>query len=164
MKQQQRFFVADMTRKRLDLVIRMAVGNEEIHVTVVVIIKKIHGPSAHQPRQAAETHRPCLVVERKVMTVAVNGLHFLIHIRDEETLPTVLIKICRIRNHAGTLAAVLAIGHTRFEGSVLELSIVLIHEEEVGNRVVGDKQIHPAIIVDVRSDDTPGFSHRLGDA
>src|SRR5207247_6485011 len=84
-------------------------------------LKKLHSPSAHQPRQAAETHRPCPVFKGKVMIVTVDGIHLLIHVGHEEILPAVLIKICRIHAHAGALASVLTVGHTRLEGSVLEL-------------------------------------------
>src|SRR2546429_5703922 len=40
----------------------------------------------------------------------------------------------------------------------------LVDEEKIGDRVVRDEKVHPAVVVDVRRNDTPRFSQRLGDA
>jgi len=51
-----------------------------------------------------------------------------------------------------------------FEPHLLEFSIALVDEEKIGDRVVRDEKVHPAVVVDVRRNDTPRFSQRLGDA
>src|SRR5271169_6469981 len=39
-----------------------------------------------------------------------------------------------------------------------------IHEKKIRDGIVADEEIHPAVVVDIRSDDSPGFSERGGDA
>src|SRR5207245_7494870 len=58
----------------------------------------------------------------------------------------------------------LAVGDTRIETQLLELSVAFVDEEKIGDRVVGNEKIHPAVVIDVRRNDTPGFSQRLGNA
>src|SRR6266513_1876733 len=131
---------------------------------VVVVVKEFHSPAAHEARQPPEPHGAGPIVEREVVIVAVDGVHFLVHVGNEEILPTVLVEIRRVNSHAGALAARLAVSHARFEPLLIELSVVFVDEEKVGDRVVGHEEIHPAVVVDIRGNDTPGFSQRLGDA
>ena len=41
---------------------------------------------------------------------------------------------------------------------------MLVEQKEVGHGVVGDEEIHPAIVVDVGRDYSPGLAFELGDA
>ena len=150
-----------MARMGFNLVIGMSIGDEKVHVAVVVIIEKLHSPPAHQARQTPQTHGSGLVLEGKVMVVPVDGIHLLIHVRDEEVLPTVLVVIRRIHTHAGSLAAILAVGHACFKRGVFELSVVLVHKKKIRDRIVGHKQIHPAVVINVCGDNSPGLSQGL---
>ncbi len=72
MKEQQRFLVGDRARMHFDLVIGMAVGNEQVKVAVVVVVKEFHAPAAHQPRQAPKAHGSSHVLETEVVSVAID--------------------------------------------------------------------------------------------
>ena len=39
-----------------------------------------------------------------------------------------------------------------------------VHEKKIRHRVVGDKKIHPAIIIYIRGHDSPSFPKMRGDA
>ena len=56
-----------------------------------------------------------------------------------------------------------AVGHVGGESGFFE-SAAAVQEEKIRDRVVGDKQIHAAVIVYVRGDDSPGFAEMFGNA
>ena len=39
-----------------------------------------------------------------------------------------------------------------------------VHEKKICHRVIGDKEIHPAVVVDIRRDDSPRLSQQLANA
>ena len=126
MKEQQRFPVCDMARMYFDFVVRVSIGNEQVSVAVVVVVEEFHAPAAHQSRQAPKAHGSGHVLEAEVVSVAIDRIHFLIHIGYEKILPAILIEIRRIDPHAGSFAALLAVGHAGFEPNVLEFCIALV--------------------------------------
>src|SRR5437588_5530654 len=162
-KQEQWLLVADTARVQFDFVVGVAIGYKQIHVAVVIVIEEFHSPAAHEPRQAAEPHLSSHVFECQVMVVAVNRIHLLIDVCDEEVLPSVLVEIRRIHTHPRALPPRLVISYACFEGFFFKLSMVRVDKKKVGNRIVGHKQIHPTAVVDVRGDDTPSFTQCLGD-
>src|SRR5215467_223490 len=136
------------------LVVGVAVCDEEIDVPVVVVIEEFDAPTAHEPRKAANSHGARHVVERIVMTIAVDGIHFLIDVGNKEILPAILVKVCGVNAHAGPRAPLLAVSYARCEPDFLKLSVTTIHKKKVWLRVVGHKKVYPPIVVDVRCNDT----------
>src|SRR5258708_6790522 len=98
------------------------------------------------------------------MIVAVDRIHFLVDVGDEQILPAVLIEIGGIDAHAGAFAPVLTVGHAGAETHLFKFSVVLVHEKEICDRVVGDEEIHPTVVVHVRGNHAPGFTERFADA
>src|SRR5580704_260932 len=104
----------------------MAIGDEEIDVSVVVIIEEFNSPSAHQTSDASDAHAFGGVVKGVVVIVAVDRIHFLIHVGDEKILPAILIKIGRVNAHPGSRAAILTVGDSGVEPNLLELFVAVV--------------------------------------
>src|SRR5260370_37886929 len=96
-----------------DSVIGMAIGHEESNVSVIVVIKELSSPTAHETCGAADTQWAGHVVKGEVSVVVVQGIHFLIDACHEQVLPTILGVVGRLEAHARTRAAFLAIGNSR---------------------------------------------------
>src|SRR5438876_6712386 len=71
-EQHERFLVFHLAVQTLDEVIRIAVGEEQVEVTIVVIIKKLQAPSAHEFGGFADTRGESQVVECFVMIVFID--------------------------------------------------------------------------------------------
>ena len=56
-KQQQGFKIFYVRVMGLDLVIRMAVGDEQIEVAVIVVVEELDAPAAHKARSAPNAKR-----------------------------------------------------------------------------------------------------------
>src|SRR5215468_3128930 len=141
-----------------DLVIRMSVGNEQIEISIVVIVEKLYSPSAHEPCHASKPHWLSQIVKRKVMIAVVDGIHLLVNIGYKEVLPAVLIEIGRIDSHARAGSPILAVGNTGFESHLLKFSATLIDEQKICHGIVCNEEIHPTVVVHVSGDNSPGLS------
>jgi hypothetical protein len=71
----------------LDLVIRVTVCEKQIKVAIVIVVKELHAPTAHESRSAADAERAGHVVESEIVIVAIDGIHFLVNIGNEQVQP-----------------------------------------------------------------------------
>src|ERR1022692_1893724 len=108
------------------------------------------------------------IQEGLVLLVAVERKHLLIYIGDKEILKTCVEDVTGIHTHPRPGPAFLAVSNPRREAHLFELPFAglirsAVQKEKVLNGIVGDEQIHPPIVVDVRGDDSESFAQRLGD-
>src|SRR5205807_8514228 len=89
--------------------------------------------------------------------------HFLIHIGDEQVFPTVVVQIACVHAHSGAGLAVVAETDLRGQRYLLPFAIAAVYEQEILHRVVGDEEIHPSVIIDVRSYYAEALAHRPRD-
>src|SRR6266700_7881951 len=104
----------------------MTIGNEKVEVTVVVVIKKLHSPSAHQPRQTSQPQRDSHVIESHVAVVPVERIHLLVHICNEKSWPAVFKDVSRVHPHSRAGSAVLTIGHPGLDADFFEFSLAFV--------------------------------------
>src|SRR5215472_10515728 len=142
----------------------MAIYDEQVDVAIVIVIEEFQSPPAHQPGDATDAHRPGDIVESQVVVVFVHGIHFMIHVRDEEVLPAILIEVRGIDAHPRARPPLLAEGHAGIQADVHEFSVFLIEKQEILDGVVGDEKVHPTVVVDVSCYNSPGFAQGLGDS
>ena len=140
----------------------MTVGNEQIDVAVVVVIEKPQAPAAHRSSRVPDPVRRREIVEGAVLVVVIDGVHLLIHIGHAQVLPTVLVEVCGIDTHPGPGPAVSTVSDSRLDPLVLELALT-IHPQKIGDGIVGDKEVHPAVIIDVGGHRTPGLAQARAD-
>src|SRR5207302_1548801 len=89
-KQHERLFVSDLAVQGADEVIRIAVGEKQIQVPVIVIIKEFQTPATHEFCGLADAGRKRHVVKCFVMIVFVYGEHFAVEVRHEQVHPSSL--------------------------------------------------------------------------
>ena len=82
-KKDQRFFVVDLAVQCRNQVIRIAVGEKQIEIAIIIIIKELQTPSTHQSGRIANTGRTGLVIECFIVIVLINREHLTIDIRHE---------------------------------------------------------------------------------
>src|SRR5690242_17485846 len=83
---------------------------------------------------------------------------------DVDVLQAAAIEVGGVNAHAGFIAAVFAGGDAGDEGDILKGAVVLVEEKKIRPGVVGDGDIGPAIVVEVRGDHSHAFSFGLADA
>src|ERR1700733_11468426 len=97
------------------------------------------------------------------MIVPIKRKNLLIDVRDEEVHPAVFVEVCRIHAHTRTCPAISAVSDIGGQAHFVEAAAP-VHEKKIRHCVVGDKEIHPAIVIYTGGNDSPGFSEMRGDA
>ena len=121
---------------QLGIVEHMAVGHQQIQVSVQVIVQR-HNTEPH-PANAGlpQPGRQAAIHELAVALVGIQrvGLHG--HVGDEQVGVTVAVEVLRLDAHAGFRHAVLVHGAAAEQPDLLELPCP-IQEQEVGRPVIG---------------------------
>jgi hypothetical protein len=90
-------------------------------------------------------------------------VQFELQVRDVHIQPAVPVHIRGVDSHARFIAAILTCGHPGNEGNIFERTIMLVEKEEIRPRVVGDGDVRPAVIVEIREHHTHTLRFRLAD-
>src|SRR6185437_5951525 len=135
----------------------MAVGQQQVEVTVVVVVEKLQSPTAHQLRGFADTGWERCIAESLLLVIVVKGKHFVVNVGLEEVDPAILIVVSRVDTHSRTRFAESAHADSREHSNLLEFPTPAIGKQEVGNGVVCHEEVHAAVIVDVGSNHSPSF-------
>ena len=164
-KQQEWLAVADLVMGEFfNQIVRVAIGEEKIEVAVVVIVEELEAPAAHQAGGGADTGGEGLVVEGLVVIVLIERIHLVVDVGDEQVHPAVLIDVRGVEPHAGARPAFGAVGDPGLGSNLLETAVATVGEEEVGDRVVGDKEVHAAVVVDVGGNHAPSLAEIVADS
>src|SRR6266540_4056116 len=140
----------------------MAVGQKKIGIAVVVIIEKLQTPAAQQASCRTDLAR--LVSEGKILLVMVEAEQLLIDIGNKQILPAVAVKVRGIYTHTRARRAVVSEGYACLQPNFLKGPVALVDKKEIRHRVVGHKQISPAVVIHVSCHHTKRLAGRFRDA
>ena len=123
---------------------------QNVGPAVVVIIDELHGHPAQPKGLVPDSRAKCEVIESSILVVVVQTIHFEIKVRDIYVLPAVAIHVRGVDPHSSLVAAVLARRHPGHQRNILKCSVVLINEQKIRPRIVGDGEVRPAVVVEIR--------------
>ena len=78
----------------LDEVIGIAIGQEQIQIAIVVVVKKFQPPTTQQASGLANSRQAGLVIVGAIVIVLIDRVLLHINVRDKQIHPAVLIEIC----------------------------------------------------------------------
>src|SRR3984893_3250244 len=119
-----------------DEIVRIPVGEQQIEVAIVVVVKKLQTPPAHEFGGFADTGGKCQVIKRLITIIFIYGEHFAVEVCHEQAHPSIIIKICRVHSHAGSRTARVTVSHAGSGGDLIESSLAAIDEKKIGHRVI----------------------------
>ena len=137
----------------------MAVGKDEVHRAVIVIVEKFHTPAAEQARGLCDCVFVRGVEEGFILVVGVEREHFVVDVADEQIFPAVGIDVRCVDAHARARLTVLAEADPGNRADLLPLVVPAIDEQEVFHGVVGNEQVHAPVIVNVGGHHAQAFAH-----
>src|SRR5229473_176504 len=152
--EQQRLAIAGTGLQRVDLRIDVAVGDENVEPGVVVHVEESGAPAHVGIAGLADAGSPTDVVETLRTHVAIEGVGLLFEVGDEEAEAAAMVVIAPVDAHVAELHAFAAEGHAGEHAHVGEAAVVIVVVEIVGNGIVGDEQIGPAIVVVIHPNDS----------
>ena len=131
-----------------ELRIDVAVSDENVRPTVVVIIEKASAPAqVFQVEAKFGVERP--EAERPVALIAVEVRYVVFEVGLENIEPPIGVVVPGGYTHSGLLAPVLVIPDTRLYAALVKGSVTVIAKEEAGRRITGHVNIGPAAILEV---------------
>src|SRR6266404_7766272 len=128
----------------------MAVDQQQVRITVVVVIEELQTPPAQQLR--GWSNLPRFVGEGQVLLIVIQTEEFLVDISHKEVLPAVAIIIGCVHAHAGARASGFAVRHARPKPCLFELAAPFVDEKEIRHSIIRYKQIHQTVVVHIGCD------------
>ncbi len=149
----RRLGVAHALLHSLNLILDVAVGDENILPAIIVVIEK--ETSKSQRNQAGTPHLRLrgFIDEKSVAFVVIQRDHLIGEVTDQQAGMAAAIVIGRIDTHSRARNPVLAEPDARRDATLLKRSIFLIQVKLVGLRVIRDCQVRPTILVVVEDRD-----------
>src|SRR6266446_2879779 len=126
LKHQQRLFVFYARSAHLDKVVGMAIYQQQIRVTVVVIIEEPQSPTAQHLR--CGSYFSGLIRKSQILPVVIKTEELSIDVRHKEILPAIAIIVCRVYSHSRARFAVLTEGYPSRQSDFFKFSAALIDE------------------------------------
>ncbi len=135
----------------------MPIGQNQIRPAIQIEIDKARAPARIHHRGHADSRRSGYILKGIVSGIAVQGIAFPVDVRDKKILPPIRIEVDRIHAHARTSRTIRAIRHSSLETNFFKFTASLVQIQEVANGIIRDKQVHQAVVVDVRRDNAKGL-------
>src|SRR5258708_4007516 len=141
----------------------MAIKNEEINQTIVVVIKEASAEPAHRNTNRAQTNAVSDFSKQSVFVIVEQRVCLVGKVRHKNLQIAIAVEILRVHTHATACVAVRIKSDTGCEGDFGKASIAIVVIEEVCRGIISLKNIHPSVVVIVQRNDTQTFSLRVVD-
>ena len=153
----RRLGVAHAFLYALDFIFNVAVGDQNIGPAVIVIIKKEAAEAKRDQRGTAHFRARGFVDEKAVAFVVIEREHLVGKICDDDAgLPGTIV-VGGVDTHSSASDTVFAKGNARGHSALFEGAIFFVQVKLVGLRVIGEKNVRPAIAVVVENRDSQSF-------
>ena len=142
----------------------MAVGDRDVELRVVVRIQEGDTEADVRERGEPDAARARGVLEESIAKIPKQAVGLEVEVGDHHILSTVAIVVAGIDAHPRPSLAVAGDRHTRTERGFHETQLAGVAKQEVGDAVVGDEHVGPAVIVIVGDDDAEAVAAIGADA
>src|SRR6185503_14680641 len=157
---EQRLFVADEAVVELYVVDHCSIRLQNVRPSVVVVVDKLGRHSTEQDCFIADTGAIGHIGEGSVPVVVIEAIQLKIQVSNVDVQIPISINISGIDAHAGFIPAIFTGSKSGNQRNVLEGPVVAIFKKEIGPCIVGDRNVRPAIVVQVREHHAHSFGFR----
>src|SRR5712664_301617 len=151
--EQDRFAITRARLHRVHLRENVAVGDEKIEPGVVVHVKKARAPSDQTIILMAEAGSPARVLEAFRAHIAIQRIGLLSKMRDKEAKTTTVAEVAKVHTHVAELHAFTTQSQTREHAFIGKRAVMVVVIEVVWDRIVGNEEVRPTVVVVVGPDD-----------
>ncbi len=151
-------FVALVWGDLFDIGFDVAISCEEVQPAIKVIVEEEDAESKGHLAGGADALGEGFVREESgLVTGDVDGCHFVGEVADGDSEGVILVEVGGVDAH-GTAGSSEGIeGDAGGGADIAECAVLLVAEHEILDRVIGDDEVEPAIVIDVDRADTEGF-------
>lgn len=138
----------------------MTVGGEEVEPAVEIIVKEEDAEGKGLTAGRADSLADGFVAEdHGIFLRDVEGGHFVGEVADENSQTLILLEAGGVDAHCAARAAVVVEGDTGSSSDFAKGAIVGVGEDEILDSIIGDDEIHPAVVIHVDGGDPERFGH-----
>src|SRR5450759_1253334 len=155
--------VAELRVVEFHVVGDVTFGAENVEVAVVIVVEQFRAEGQRQKarlQSGLERH----VLELQFAQVAVQRVVLSRKGREEDVREPVAVEVGDLGSHARHRLAVHVETGARGVRDVLERAVALVAVQEIAHAVIGDKDVRPAVQVDVAGHHTEPLPRPVGDA
>src|SRR5262249_53018498 len=138
-----------------------AVGDNDVRSAVVIEVLHRGAEPGAAPARAGQANRCRAVHEEAARLLYPERVRLLGQVRDEQAEAAVAVDVTEGHPHARLRLPNPIVGDTVPDRLILEGLAVLVDPEAVGLAVVGDKNVGPAVAVEVRAQHAQSWSSEL---
>src|SRR5215472_8465135 len=128
-----------------DIIKDVAVCNDYVPEPVVIIIDHPNAETATVESHIAQLCGISRVVKGTIFEIVVKPRVFEVQVSHKYVQPTIVCGVPGVSTHACFGTAVLAGGNPSHIGPFAEGSVTVVVKQKVGHRIVGDKDVLPAV-------------------
>src|ERR1700733_12511712 len=121
-EQEQWLLVCDIGETLVDMVVRVAVRENQVKIAIVVEIEEFQPPAAHQKSCFSDSVGIRYIVKHAVMLVAVESVFLMTDVDNNQVHPTILFIGARTYPHPGCWPAVFVVRFPRDDPALFEPS------------------------------------------
>src|SRR5439155_13031415 len=125
---------------------------------IVVVVNESAAPSRTRSTHYQDLGGGRDVLKRFPTLVAKQGPDLSHQVVVKDIHPTVVVIILRVTTHRRYSRSRVVIGHAIQQARFLKSTVPLIQVEKVGLRIVGDKNIHPSVFIEICNANTHSFT------
>ena len=145
--EEERLTIARTGLQSVDLRIDVAVGYKKIQPGIVIHIKEGRTPANIRIAGPAHSRGPTYIVEPFCAQVAIEGIGLFFKMGHKKTQASAMVVVAEIHSHVSKFQALAAQRDPGQQAGLGEGAIVIVVIKIVGNGIVGDQKIGPAIVV-----------------
>ena len=149
---------------QISILTHVRVRREQVLVTIVVEILNSGSPAAHFKAAKSDTCLVTFVAEKTVAFVAEERIGFAAKCGDDQAGFAIIVPVAKIHAHAGDGQSAVGVCDERLDPHLIECLSSAVFEKKISVVVVGDENIHPAVIVVVGHRYAHAFANIPGDA
>ncbi len=160
----RRLRVGDRRLHTIDVVLDVAVGHEDVQPAVQVEVEEEAAEGEGQEARLSDAGHRRVVDEQAASLVVVQGEHLVGEVADHQAVAPAAVIVGGVDAHGAPRLSLLAEGDAGRLADLLERTVVPVVVKEIRLRVVGDRQVGPAVSVVVEGDDAQRLAGRVEDA
>ena len=142
----------------------MRVRREQVLVTIVVEILNACTPAAHFEAAESDARLVTVIAKKSIAFISEHRVGLTAKGGDDKAGLAIIVPIAKIHAHAGNGQSAVGVRDEGLDTHLMECFATAVAKKKISVIVIGDEDIHPAVIVVVRDGDAHSFADVPRDA
>src|SRR5215471_183709 len=144
--------------EKMDVVERMAVGDDQVEGAVVIIVGEFHAESAEEHRYLPQAESCGRIGEGSVPIVQEDRIGFEIDVRNNQVWYSVPVNVPEVATHSGLGPPAHPVSDLREKRVFGKRPVAIVYIQIISNGVVGYEYVNAPVVIEVRAHDAESLA------